>query len=133
MTISIFISTVSDEFRACRDQLVHDLTRQNVAVKVQEDFKDFGGDTLDTLDVASADGAVVFCISWATRAALPRTKCNGPYTFGLDSKLPLGVALPNSLRLAHTPWEAWLALYHSKSSLIAKPKSPSWRSAPARL
>ena len=30
---------------------IHDLTRQNVAVKVQEDFKDLGGDTLDKLDV----------------------------------------------------------------------------------
>jgi hypothetical protein len=51
MAISVFISTVSDEFRIYRDQLVHDLTRQNVAVKVQEDFKDLGGDTLDKLDV----------------------------------------------------------------------------------
>ena len=44
MAISVFISTVSDEFRIYRDQLVHDLTRQNVAVKVQEDFKDLGSD-----------------------------------------------------------------------------------------
>src|ERR1700689_4033735 len=51
MAISVFLSTVSDEFRAYRDQLVHDLTRHNVAVKVQEDFKDLGGDTLDKLDV----------------------------------------------------------------------------------
>jgi Domain of unknown function (DUF4062) len=51
MPIVVFLSTVSDEFRAYRDQLVHDLTRQNVAVKVQEDFKDLGGDTLDKLDV----------------------------------------------------------------------------------
>ena len=29
----------------------HDLTRHDVAVKVQEDFKDLGGDTLDKLDV----------------------------------------------------------------------------------
>ena len=51
MAISVFLSTVSDEFRAYRDQLVHDLTRHNVSVKVQEDFKDLGGDTLDKLDV----------------------------------------------------------------------------------
>ena len=50
MAISVFRSTVSDEFRAYRDQLSGDLTRQNVAVKVQEDFKDLGGDTLDKLD-----------------------------------------------------------------------------------
>jgi hypothetical protein len=40
MPVRIFLSTVSDEFRAYRDQLRHDLTRPNVEVKVQEDFKD---------------------------------------------------------------------------------------------
>ena len=51
MSVKIFLSTVSDEFRAYRDQLRSDLTRHNVEVKVQEDFKDLGGDTLDKLDV----------------------------------------------------------------------------------
>jgi hypothetical protein len=51
MSINVFLSTVSDEFRSYRDQLCHDLTRHNVAVKVQEDFKGLGGDTLDKLDV----------------------------------------------------------------------------------
>ena len=50
MSAKIFLSTVSDEFRAYRDQLRVDLTRPNVEVKVQEDFKDLGGDTLDKLD-----------------------------------------------------------------------------------
>jgi len=51
MSISVFLSTVSDEFRLYRDRLRADLTRHNVAVKVQEDFVDLGGDTLDMLDV----------------------------------------------------------------------------------
>jgi hypothetical protein len=38
MSAKIFLSTVSDEFRAYRDQLRSDLTRHNVEVKVQEDF-----------------------------------------------------------------------------------------------
>jgi hypothetical protein len=42
MPVRIFLSTVSDEFRDYRDQLRHDLTRHNVEVKVQEDFKDYG-------------------------------------------------------------------------------------------
>ena len=50
-SVKVFLSTVSDEFRAYRDQLRKDLTRHNVEVKVQEDFKDLGGDTLDKLDV----------------------------------------------------------------------------------
>ena len=41
---------MSDEFRAYRDQLRGDLTRPNVEVKVQEDFKDLGGVTLEKLD-----------------------------------------------------------------------------------
>jgi hypothetical protein len=42
MSVKIFLSTVSDEFRAYRDALRTDLTRHNVEVKVQEDFKDLG-------------------------------------------------------------------------------------------
>ena len=60
MPILVFLSTVSDEFRAYRDQLVHDLTRHNVAVKVQEDLKDLGGNMLDKLDayIAHCDAVV---------------------------------------------------------------------------
>ncbi len=36
MSAKIFLSTVSDEFRAYRDQLRSDLTRHNVEVKVQD-------------------------------------------------------------------------------------------------
>ena len=43
MSVKIFLSTVSDEFRRYRDLLRSDLTRHNVEVKVQEDFKDLGG------------------------------------------------------------------------------------------
>ena len=47
MTVKIFLSTVSDEFRRYRDLLRSDLTRHNVEVKVQEDFRDLGSETLD--------------------------------------------------------------------------------------
>jgi hypothetical protein len=39
MSVRIFLSTVSDEFGTYRDALRTDLTRHNVEVKVQEDFK----------------------------------------------------------------------------------------------
>ena len=60
MSIRIFLSTVSDEFRDYRDQLRHDPTRPDVEVKIQEDFKDFGTVTLDKLDryVAACDGVI---------------------------------------------------------------------------
>ena len=54
MVVRIFLSTVSDEFRAYRDQLRGDLTRHNVEVKVQEDFKDSGTVTLDMVDQATS-------------------------------------------------------------------------------
>jgi hypothetical protein len=47
MSVKIFLSTVSDEFRLYRDWLRKDLTRHNVEVGVQEDFKDLGRGTLD--------------------------------------------------------------------------------------
>ena len=75
MAISVFLSTVTDEFRAYRDQLVHDLTRHNVAVKVQEDFKDLGGDTLDKLDVYIAHcDAVVHLVGDMCGAAADATQ-----------------------------------------------------------
>ena len=67
--IRLFLSTVSDEFRAYRDQLRGDLTRHNVEVKVQEDFKDLGGLTLDKLDVyIKACDAVVHLVGDMTGA-----------------------------------------------------------------
>lgn len=36
--VRVFLSTVSAEFRSCRDALRRDLDRPNVTVKEQEDF-----------------------------------------------------------------------------------------------
>ncbi len=127
MAISVFLSTVSDEFRAYRDQLVHDLTRHNVAVKVQEDFKDLGGDTLDKLDVYIAHcDAVVHLLGdmcGATADERQQQALLGKHA-DLQRKLPpLGEALKNGVCLPYTQWEAWLALFHGKSLLIAKAKA----------
>jgi hypothetical protein len=45
-SVRIFLSAVSNEFAEYREQLRHDLTRHDVDVKIQEDFKDYGGLTL---------------------------------------------------------------------------------------
>jgi hypothetical protein len=135
MAISVFLSTVSDEFRAYRDQLVHDLTRQNVTVKVQEDFKDLGGDTLAKLDtyIAHCDAVVhlvgEMCGAEADERQQQALLANHSE---LQSKLPpLREALKNGLCLPYTQWEAWLALYHAKPLMIAKateaaPREPSY-------
>ena len=48
-SVRLFISCVSGEFGVYRDALRHELTRPNVEVKIQEDFKALGGDTLKML------------------------------------------------------------------------------------
>jgi tetratricopeptide (TPR) repeat protein len=131
MAISVFLSTVSDEFRAYRDQLVHDLTRHNVAVKVQEDFKDLGGSMLDKLDayVAHCDAIVhlVGDMCGATADESQQQALVAKYA-DLPNKLPpLCEALKNGFRPSYTQWEAWLALYHGKPLLIAKAKTTALR------
>jgi tetratricopeptide (TPR) repeat protein len=124
MSVRIFLSTVSDEFRDYRDQLRHDLTRPNVEVKVQEDFKDLGTVTLDKLDAyISACDAVVHLIGEMTGAAAKAESTKAVVTRYRDlaDKLPpLRELLENRLDISYTQWEAWLALYHDKLLQIAQ-------------
>src|ERR1019366_8525433 len=124
MSVMIFLSAVSNEFRAYRDQLGRDLTRQNVEVKVQEDFKDLGGDTLDKLDVYIAHcDAVVHLVGSMTGAAPGAQELRAllaKYPDLTGTLPPLGEALKNGTAVSYTQWEAWLALYHDKLLLIAK-------------
>jgi hypothetical protein len=130
MAISVFLSTVSDEFLSYRDQLVHDLTRHNVSVKVQEDFKDLGSDTLDKLDVYIAHcDAVVHLVGAMCGAAADERQQQALLArrSDLHDKLPpLGEVLKNGFRLSYTQWEAWLALYYGKRLVIAEagPSAP---------
>ena len=124
MSVQIFLSTVSDEFRRYRDLLRSDLTRHNVEVKVQEDFRDLGGETLDKLDIYIAHcDAVVHLVGEMTGAypgerGLSALLAKRP---DLPTKLPpLTAALEDGVGVSYTQWEAWLALYHGKLLLIAK-------------
>jgi hypothetical protein len=135
MSISVFLSTVSDEFRAYRDKLVHDLTRPDVAVKVQEDFKDLGGDTLDKLDVYIARcDAVVHLVGEMCGAAADAGQQEAlvaKYPDLPQHLPPLGGALADGSAIPYTHWEAWLALYHKKPVMIAKaataaPRGPKY-------
>src|SRR5262245_7336155 len=120
MAVKIFLSTVSDEFRDYRDWLRRDLTRHNVEVKVQEDFKDLGRGTLDELDVYIAHcDAVVHLVGHMTGAAPGARDVST-----LFSKYPkLTMDLPplrNGEGVSYTQWEAWLALYHHKDLYIVE-------------
>jgi hypothetical protein len=124
MSVKIFLSTVSDEFRTYRDALRTDLTRHNVEVKVQEDFKDLGGDTLDKLDlyIAHCD-AVVHLVGDMTGSApgeLALRALRKKYPDLTDQLPAIGEALRNGISVSYTQWEAWLALYHDKRLFIAE-------------
>src|SRR5208337_620743 len=124
MSAKIFLSTVSDEFRAYRDQLRGDLTRHNVEVKVQEDFKDLGRGTLDQLDVYIADCDGVVHLAGEMTGSTPREpalrELRAKHRDLADRLPPLGEALGSGARISYTQWEAWLALYHGKLLVIAK-------------
>src|ERR1700728_2788454 len=113
MSISVFLSTVSDEFRAYRDQLRGDLTRHNVEVKVQEDFKGLGGDTLDKLDVYIAHcDAVVHLVGEMTGSAPIEREVQALLRKHGDLRAslpPLDAALSHGEAISYTQWEAWLA------------------------
>src|SRR4029077_12501734 len=127
MSIGVFLSTVSDEFRLYRDQLHSDLTRHNVEVKVQEDFKDLGGDTLAKLDcyIAHCD-AVVHLIGemcGSTPGEREQRALLREHPDLVDQFPALGDALRENLVISYTQWEAWLALYHGKLLLTARAES----------
>jgi hypothetical protein len=123
MSIKIFLSTVSGEFRAYRDQLRGDLTRHNVEVKVQEDFKDYGGDTLDKLDlyIAECDAVVHLVGNMAGVAPQPAAAeaLFARYPDFTKKLAPLEAVPREKAAISFTQWEAWLALYHGKVLLIA--------------
>src|SRR5262245_60711800 len=124
MSVKIFLSIVSDEFRTYRDALRTDLTRHNVEVKVQEDFKDLGGDTLDKLDVYIAHcDAVVHLVGDMTGSAPGEVALRAlreKYSDLMEKLPPLCEALRNGISVSYTQWEAWLALYHDKRLFIAE-------------
>jgi tetratricopeptide (TPR) repeat protein len=135
MSVRIFLSTVSDEFRDYRDQLRHDLTRPNVEVKVQEDFKDLGTVTLDKLDVyiTSCDAVVHLVGDMTGGDAKPESTRSmlAKYPDLPDRLPPLRQPLADGLAISYTQWEAWLALYHGKLLVIAKaddaaPRGPNY-------
>src|ERR1700730_1009235 len=69
MSIQLFLSAVSDEFRSYRDLLRASLQRHNVTVHVQEDFIATGTETLDKLDAYIKDcDAVIHLVGDMTGA-----------------------------------------------------------------
>ena len=113
-SVKLFLSCVSDEFGAYRDALRHALTRPNVEIKIQEDFKALGGDTLVMLEdyIESCDVVVHFIGDMAGSV---------PKATSVDDLLKRRRELATRLadkgmrrealgRLTYTQWEAWFAI-----------------------
>ena len=135
MSVKIFLSVVSDEFRSYRDQLRTDLTRHNVEVAVQEDFKDYGVARLDKLDlyISTCDEVIhlVGDMSGVDAKPASTTAIVTKYPDIAEKLPPLREPFDKGLGISYTQWEAWLALYHGKALLIAKaddaaPRGPNY-------
>jgi hypothetical protein len=104
MLARIFLSTVSKEFLAYREKLRHDLTRPNVEVKVQEDFKPLGQSTLAMLDdYITSCNAVVHLVGDMTGAAPPErdvTAFLAKYPRLVVELPPLGAVLNKSASIS---------------------------------
>ena len=113
--VKLFLSCVSDEFGDYRDALRHALTRQNVEIKIQEDFQALGGDTL--AHARSLHRELRRCCSFHRRHGRARR----PSASSVDDLLKRRPELAARLaekgmdrealgRLTYTQWEAWLAI-----------------------
>jgi hypothetical protein len=135
MSVTIFISAVTDEFGTLSAQLGEKLTKWNVAVKTQKEFKDAGGGTLEELDeyIEHCD-AVVHLVGDMTGAEAPPESAEVFLTKYPDLRKkfkPLGKALDDHVPISYTQWEAWLAIHHKKHLFIAlanekAPREPSY-------
>jgi hypothetical protein len=116
--VNLFLSCVSDEFGDYRDALRSALTRLNVEIKIQEDFKPLGGDTLAVLEdyIEGCDIVVHFAGEMAGSAPAPSS---------VDDLLRRRPELAARLaekgldrealgRLTYTQCEAWLAIGFNK-------------------
>jgi tetratricopeptide (TPR) repeat protein len=123
--VKLFPSCVSDEFGDYRDALCKALTLPNVAVKIQEDFKPQGGDTLAMLQeyIEQCEAVVHFAGDMDGSTPAPGS-VNDLLTRrpDLEARLAskdMGRAALESL--TYTQWEAWLAIALDKVLLIVAP------------
>src|SRR6516225_10228506 len=124
-SVRLFLSCVSGEFGAYRDALRRALTRPNVEVKIQEELKALGGDTLKMLaEYVEHCEAVVHFVGDMVGAT--------PVASSVDDLLKRHRELETRLAekglgrdalkiLTYTQWEAWLAIGFDKDLLIVEP------------
>src|SRR6185437_4048509 len=123
--VKLFLSCVSDEFGAYRDALQRALDQPNVTVKIQENFKPQGGDTLRMLQeyIEQCEAVVHFAGdmdgSTPSPASVDDLLARRP---DLEARLASKTMARDSLgTLSYTQWEAWLAIALDRDLLIVAP------------
>lgn len=132
--VQLFLSAVSAEFRSYRDALRRPLTRPNVSVAVQEDFIATGNETLDKLDdyIKACDAVIHLVGDMSGAVAKPSAVASVCSRYpDLGERLPaLGAFLtPGAPPLSYTQWEAYLAVYHRRTLIVARPDPTAPRDA----
>jgi hypothetical protein len=124
-SVRLFLSCVSGEFGAYRDALRRALTRPNVEVKIHEDFKALGGDTLKMLAeyVEQCEAVVHFVGDMAGSkpaaiSVMDLLELHPELEMRLAEK---GLARDALKTFTYTQWEAWLAIGFDKDLLIVAP------------
>jgi tetratricopeptide (TPR) repeat protein len=136
--IRIFLSAVSAEFHSYRDALRRDLERPNVTLRIQENFIATGTETLDKLDdyLRQCDAMIhlVGDMTGALAQAPSLAIILERYPDLAERLPPLTPFLtPDAQALSYTQWEAWLALYHRMTLIIAVPEAGAPRDAQYEL
>jgi hypothetical protein len=116
--VKLFLSCVSDEFGAYREAVRHALTHKRVEVKIQEDFKLPGRDTLAMLEdyVESCD-VVIHFIGDMAGSCPPATSVDDLLTRRPELATRLaskGLNRDDLAWVSYTQWEAWLAIGFNK-------------------
>src|SRR5580704_1758068 len=124
-SVRLFLSCVSGEFGAYRDALRRALTRPNVEVKIQEDFKALGGDTLKMLaEYVEQCEAVVHFVGDMAGSTPAASSVNDLLKRRPELETRLaekGLGRDALMSLTYTQWEAWVAIGFDKDLLIVEP------------
>jgi Tetratricopeptide repeat/NB-ARC domain len=130
-SVKLFLSCVSDEFGVYRDALRKALTLPNVEVKIQENFKGSGGDTLKMLEEYIKQCEAVVHFVGAMAGSTPAGSSVDDVLArraGLEARLAAkGLGRETLEKLTYTQWEAWLAIGLGKDLVLVEPADSAIR------
>jgi hypothetical protein len=138
----VFISCVSDEFRAYRRDLQNSLTASGREIKIQEQFTDSGGKLLEQIDnYISKCQAVIHLVGDGCGVSPTPVEVRTMLKAHPQLVDDLGV-LPTSFdtdlfRISYTQWEAFLAMFYRVPCFVyladSKSRREDWKPPPDQI